>query len=303
MSPLNPGNTEFNKELERHGDGVKDVAFLVDDAKSIHDKAVSRGAKSVKAPETLKDENGSVIVASVATYGDTIHTFVQRIDYTGPFLPGFRAHHLKEKFNAVMPQIDLLEVDHCVGNQPDQQMEGVAQWYEKMLDFHRFWSVDDSIIHTEYSSLRSIVVCDFDEKVKMPINEPANGKRKSQIQEYVDYYGGAGVQHIALSTNDIIKAVTALQDRGVEFLTIPDAYYERLRKGLEHAGIQVQEDITTLQKLKILVDYDDKGYLLQIFTKPVEDRPTLFFEIIQRHNHQGFGAGNFKSLFESIEIE
>ena len=303
MSPLNPGNTEFNKELERHGDGVKDVAFLVDDAKGIHDKAVSRGAKSVKAPETLKDENGSVIVASVATYGDTIHTFVQRIDYTGPFLPGFRAHHLKEKFNAVMPQIDLLEVDHCVGNQPDQQMEGVAQWYEKMLDFHRFWSVDDSIIHTEYSSLRSIVVCDFDEKVKMPINEPANGKRKSQIQEYVDYYGGAGVQHIALSTNDIIKAVTALQDRGVEFLTIPDAYYERLRKGLEHAGIQVQEDITTLQKLKILVDYDDKGYLLQIFTKPVEDRPTLFFEIIQRHNHQGFGAGNFKSLFESIEIE
>lgn len=182
-------------------------------------------------------------------------------------------------------------------------MEGVASWYEKMLDFHRFWSVDDTMIHTEFSSLRSIVVADYDEVIKMPINEPAIGKRKSQIQEYVEYYGGAGVQHIALSTKDIISAVSAMQERGVEFLTIPDAYYERLRKGLEHAGIQVQEDINTLQKLKILVDYDDKGYLLQIFTKPVEDRPTLFYEIIQRHNHSGFGAGNFKSLFESIEIE
>ncbi len=276
---------------------------MVDDAAGIHDKAVSRGAKSVRAPETLKDENGSVIVASVATYGDTVHTFIQRVDYTGPFLPGFKPHHLKEKFNSVMTPIELNEVDHCVGNQPDLQMEAAASWYEKMLDFHRFWSVDDSIIHTEYSSLRSIVVADFDEKIKMPINEPANGKRKSQIQEYVEYYGGAGVQHIALSTGDIIKTVTALSERGVEFLTIPDAYYERLRKGLEHAGIQVQEDIATLQKLKILVDYDDKGYLLQIFTKPVEDRPTLFYEIIQRRNHQGFGAGNFKSLFESIEIE
>ncbi len=202
-----------------------------------------------------------------------------------------------------MTPVELGFIDHVVGNQPDMEMEPAAQWYEKMLDFHRFWSVDDSIIHTEYSSLRSIVVADFDENIKMPINEPANGKRKSQIQEYVEYYGGAGVQHVALNTNDIIKAVQALSDRGVEFLTIPDAYYERLRKGLEHAGIQVQEDIATLQKLKILIDYDDKGYLLQIFTKPVEDRPTLFFEIIQRHNHQGFGAGNFKSLFESIEIE
>ena len=164
-------------------------------------------------------------------------------------------------------------------------MEAAASWYEKMLDFHRFWSVDDRMIHTEYSSLRSIVVADFDEVVKMPINEPASGKRKSQIQEYVEYYGGAGVQHVALSTSDIIAAVKALSDRGVEFLTIPDTYYERLRKGLEHAGIQVKEDIDTLQKLKILVDYDDKGYLLQIFTKPVEDRPTLFYEIIQRHNH------------------
>lgn len=276
---------------------------MVDDAAGIFNKAVERGAKAVKAPETLKDEFGSVIVASVRTYGDTNHTFVQRVDYTGPFLPGFRAHHLKEKFNEVMQPVKFEVVDHCVGNQPDLEMEAVAAWYEKMLDFHRFWSADDSVIHTEYSSLRSIVVADFDEVIKMPINEPANGKKKSQIQEYVDFYGGAGVQHIALKTENIIEAVTALTNRGVEFLTIPDAYYERLRKGLEHAGIQVSEDIDTLQKLKILVDYDDKGYLLQIFTKPVEDRPTLFYEIIQRHNHTGFGAGNFKSLFESIEIE
>ena len=236
-SPLNPGQTEFAAELEKHGDGIKDVAFLVDDSAGIHNKAVERGAKSVRAPEVLKDENGSVVVSSVQTYGDTIHTFVQRVDYTGPFLPGFRVHHLKEKYNQIMKPVELDFIDHCVGNQPDMEMEPVASWYEKMLDFHRFWSVDDSMIHSEYSSLRSIVVADFDENVKMPINEPASGKRKSQIQEYVEYYGGAGVQHVALNTSDIIKAVTALSERGVEFLTIPDAYYERLRKGLEHAGI------------------------------------------------------------------
>lgn len=179
ISPLNPGNDEFARELNQHGDGVKDVAFHVDDAAGIYQKAVSRGAKSVKAPETLKDENGSVIVASVQTYGDTIHTFVQRIDYQGPFLPGFKAHHLKEKFNKVMSPVGLDFIDHCVGNQPDLEMEAAASWYEKMLDFHRFWSVDDTMIHTEYSSLRSIVVADFDEVVKMPINEPAQGKRKS----------------------------------------------------------------------------------------------------------------------------
>ncbi|CDW86517.1 4-hydroxyphenylpyruvate dioxygenase [Stylonychia lemnae] len=303
VSPLNPGNKEFSAELEKHGDGVKDVAFLVDDAAGIYLKAVERGATGVKAPETLSDEHGSVIVSSVQTYGDTIHTFVQRIDYTGPFLPGFKPHPYKEVFNKLAPIPELDFVDHIVGNQPDQEMEPVAQWYEKMLDFHRFWSVDDSMIHTEYSSLRSIVMADFDEVVKMPINEPAAGKRKSQIQEYVDYYAGAGVQHIAMRTNDIITTVQRMQDRGVDFLKVPDTYYENLRKGIENAGIQVTEDIDTLQKLKILVDYDDKGYLLQIFTKPVEDRPTLFFEVIQRHNHQGFGAGNFKSLFEAIETE
>jgi len=202
-----------------------------------------------------------------------------------------------------LPSPGLEFVDHCVGNQPDKEMESVAQWYEKMLQFHRFWSVDDSIIHTEYSSLRSIVVTDFDENVKMPINEPANGKKKSQIQEYVDFYGGAGVQHIALRTNDILTAVSRLKERGVEFLSIPGEYYTELKQKLSKGPIKVTENLEEVQKLHILVDFDDKGYLLQIFTKPVEDRPTLFYEVIQRHNHSGFGAGNFKSLFEAIERE
>lgn len=300
---LQPGNETFYKELEVHGDGVKDVAFRVDDAKGIYEKAVSRGAKSVKEPEELKDEHGSVIVASVQTYGDTIHTFVQRVDYNGPFLPGFKKSEVQEPINELIEMPSFERIDHVVGNQPDLEMEPTAQWYEKMLDFHRYWSVDDSMIHTEYSALRSIVMCDFDEIVKMPINEPAPGKRKSQIQEYVDFYGGPGVQHIAMKTDDIIATIENMRKRGVEFLTIPDTYYENLRKGLAESPIEVKEDLEILQKNKILIDYDDQGYLLQIFTKPVEDRPTLFFEVIQRRNHNGFGAGNFKSLFESIELE
>eukprot|EP00343_Euplotes_focardii_P006690 CAMPEP_0205821394 /NCGR_PEP_ID=MMETSP0206-20130828/7459_1 /ASSEMBLY_ACC=CAM_ASM_000279 /TAXON_ID=36767 /ORGANISM="Euplotes focardii, Strain TN1" /LENGTH=380 /DNA_ID=CAMNT_0053116843 /DNA_START=20 /DNA_END=1162 /DNA_ORIENTATION=- len=300
---LQPGNEEFYKQLETHGDGVKDVAFTVDDARGIYEKAVSRGAKSVREPEELKDENGSVIVASIQTYGDTIHTFVQRVDYTGPFLPGFKVSDVKEPINDLIEKPVFERVDHIVGNQPDLEMEPTAEWYEKMLDFHRYWSVDDSMIHTEYSSLRSVVMCDFDEIIKMPINEPAPGKRKSQIQEYVEFYGGAGVQHIAMKTDDIIGTIENMRSRGVVFLTIPDTYYENLRKALAEAPIEVKEDLDIVQKNQILIDYDDKGYLLQIFTKPVEDRPTLFFEVIQRRNHNGFGAGNFKSLFESIELE
>lgn len=303
-SPLNPsGHEEFAKHHEMHGDGVKDVAFTVDDSVGIYSKAVERGAVSVSEPQTLKDEHGSVIVSTVKTYGDTTHTFVQRVDYKGLFLPGFKAHHLKEKINELIPVPQLKFIDHCVGNQPDGEMEPVASWYEKMLDFHRFWSIDDKMLHTEYSALNSIVVADFDEKIKMPINEPAPGKRKSQIQEYVDFYGGPGVQHIALRTENIIDAVTRMKDRGQEFLNIPDTYYDNLRLSLAKAGTEVVESLDEIQKLKILVDHDEKGYLLQIFTKPMEDRPTFFVEIIQRRNHQGFGAGNFKALFEAIEAD
>lgn len=240
----------------------------------------------------------------MATYGDTIHTFVQRVDYKGPFLPGFVAHPFKEPINEVLPAPDLKFIDHCVGNQPDGKMEEAAAWYKDMLDFHKFWSIDDKMIHTQYSALRSVVMVDFDEKIKMPINEPADGMRKSQITEFCEYYGGPGVQHIAMRTEDIITSIERMKARGVIFLDkIPDTYYDNLRLGLEKAGTKVAEDIDTLQKLKILVDYDDKGYLLQIFTKPLEDRPTLFMEVIQRRNHQGFGAGNFKALFEAIEAD
>ena len=190
-----------------------------------------------------------------------------------------------------------------MGNQAVGDMEPTAVWYEKVLDFHRFWTVDDKIIHTDYSSLNSIVMADFDECIKMPINEPANGKRKSQIQEYVEYYNGAGVQHIALNTRDVISVVKNLRKRGVEFLNVPKSYYDNLRKNLPNACITVKESLDVLEELKILIDYDDKGYLLQLFTKPVEDRPTLFYEFIQRENHSGFGAGNFRALFKAIEEE
>ncbi|KAJ3079688.1 hypothetical protein HDU99_010303, partial [Rhizoclosmatium hyalinum] len=235
-------------------------------------------------------------------YGDVEHTFVERKNYKGPFLPGF-VSVAEDPIVKLLPATDLLNIDHCVGNQPDNAMVSACDLYERAFDFHRFWSVDDKQIHTEYSALRSIVMADYDEVVKMPINEPAMGKKKSQIQEYVEYNAGAGVQHIALRTNDIIKSVSNLRARGVEFLSIPPAYYENLKLRLKTSKCKVVEPIDILQSLHILVDFDEEGYLLQIFTKPVEDRPTLFIEIIQRANNSGFGAGNFKALFESIELE
>ncbi|KAJ3113490.1 hypothetical protein HDU96_003357 [Phlyctochytrium bullatum] len=302
QSPLNPGNEAFDLFASKHGDGVKDVAFTVDDARGIFKKAVERGAKPIREPEELKDEFGTAVIATVATYGDVEHTFVERKDYKGPFLPGF-AKAAADPLTAILPPVKLLKVDHCVGNQPDNEMVIACDFYEKALDFHRFWSVDDTQMHTEYSALRSIVMADYDEVVKMPINEPAAGKKKSQIQEYVEYNAGAGVQHIALLSDDIISDVSNLRARGVDFLSIPDTYYENLRIRLAASPVQVKEDLDILQKLQILIDFDEKGYLLQIFTKPLEDRPTLFIEIIQRRNHSGFGAGNFKALFESIELE
>eukprot|EP00163_Fabomonas_tropica_P026261 TRINITY_DN474_c0_g1_i1.p1 TRINITY_DN474_c0_g1~~TRINITY_DN474_c0_g1_i1.p1 ORF type:complete len:383 (-),score=127.33 TRINITY_DN474_c0_g1_i1:80-1228(-) len=303
-TPLNPGDNALTRHQAQHGDGVKDIAFTVDNCRGIYEKAVSRGARSVSKPVELKDEFGTVIVASVRTYGDTTHTFVERSNYKGEFLPGYQLTTDKpDPLTTITPSPNVKFIDHIVGNQPDGEMEITVEWYLNNLDFHRFWSVDDKDIHTEYSSLRSVVVADYDETIKMPINEPANGKRKSQIQEYVDFWGGAGVQHIALHTDDIINCVTQLRARGVEFLTIPETYYTHLKERLSKSPVNVKEEIDTLHKLQILVDYDDKGYLLQIFTKPTQDRPTLFFEFIQRNNHQGFGAGNFKSLFEAIEAE
>ncbi|CAB4401157.1 unnamed protein product [Rhizophagus irregularis] len=276
QSPLNPNDKLMSDHQSLHGDGVKDVAFTVDDARGLWENCVQRGGKSIREPWEERDENGVVIMATIGTYGDTVHTFVERKNYHG-------------------------HIDHVVGNQPDLEMDQICEMYEKVFNFHRFWSVDDKQIHTEYSSLRSIVMADYHEKIKMPVNEPAIGRKKSQIQEYVDYYGGAGVQHIALRTEDIITSITNLRARGLEFITIPDSYYDNLRERLQTSCTKILEDIEILQKLHILVDYDEEGYLLQIFTKPLQDRPTLFIEVIQRRNHQGFGAGNFKSLFEAIE--
>jgi len=228
---------------------------------------------------------------------------VERKNYIGVFLPGFKQSNQGDMLLEKLPKVGLNFIDHVVGNQPEQKMESVAEWYENILQFHRFWSVDDKQLSTEYSSLRSIVVTNYEETVKMPINEPAPGKRKSQIQEYVDFYGGAGVQHIAINTNDIIHAVSVCRERGMKFLSVPDTYYDQLREKLAASNLTITEDMNMLQKLNILVDYDENGYLLQIFTKPMQDRPTLFIEIIQRHNHQGFGVGNFKALFEAIEAD
>ena len=303
-SPLSSEESEITKELVRSGDFIRDVAFTVTDCEALYKKAVERGAVSVSAPQTLKDEHGEVIVATIRSYGNINHTFVQRNNYTGAFLPGYKSIDTVDPINTLLPYPGLDFIDHIVGNQDDDEMTPVVEWYERVLDFHRFWSVDDTQIFTEYSSLRSIVVADYDEVIKMPINEPAAGKKKkSQIKEFCEYHGGAGVQHVALNTDNILHAITNLRARGVEFLFIPPKYYENLRMRLQKSPVQIAESLDEIEKLGILVDFDDKGYLLQLFTKPVEDRPTLFFEIIQRRNLNGFGAGNFKALFESIERE
>lgn len=305
-SPLNPSgkiSEVMGKHLIVHGDGVKDVAFEVEDCIALYKAAIKRGAVSVHEPWDETDEDGTVTFATVQTYGDTTHTFVERKGFSGLFLPGYKPPITKDCLLPKLPSGLLCFIDHVVGNQPEDGMVSTAEWYEKNLQFHRFWSVDDKQINTEYSALRSIVVTNWEETIKLPINEPAPGKRKSQIQEYVDFYGTAGVQHIALNTSDIISTIKNLKERGMDFLVIPDTYYENLRARLKDAPIKVEEDLDVLQDLKILVDFDDKGYLLQIFTKPMQDRPTLFLEVIQRRNHQGFGAGNFKSLFEAIELD
>ncbi|KAI9488440.1 4-hydroxyphenylpyruvate dioxygenase [Zychaea mexicana] len=310
--PIQPDTMpEMTKEIAQRGDGVKDIAFTVTDCRAVYERAIARGGKSIKAPEVLKDEDGEVVMATIATYGDVNHTLIERKNYKGIFLPGYKdsATSLRyvDPLDELLPTVPLGFIDHVVGNQPDTMMTPVCEFYEKVFDFHRFWSVDDKDVYTEYSALRSIVMADPAEKIKVPINEPAEGKKKSQIQEFVDFYGGAGVQHIAINTPDIITSVTNMRKRGCDFLSVPETYYTALRAALEkHNKISkrpVKEDLSLLQKLNILVDYDENGYLLQIFTRPVQDRPTVFVEIIQRNNHNGFGAGNFKSLFESLEME
>lgn len=293
-TPLRPDN-EIADHIYKHGDGVKFIALKVDDATDAWKQTTSRGAKNFKEPETLKDENGEVIVSGIHTYGETVHLFIERKNYNGLFMPGFKKW--ESTYNP--EETGLLYVDHCVGNVGWNQMNPWVKFYEDVMGFKNILSFDDNDISTEYSALMSKVMSNGNGYVKFPINEPAEGKKKSQVEEYLDFYGGEGVQHVAIATDDIVKTVTELQHRGIEFLSIPDSYY---RTVLDRVG-KIDEDLEPLQELGILIDRDDEGYLLQIFSKPLEDRPTLFFEIIQRKGAKSFGKGNFRALFEALERE
>ena len=298
-TPLN-ASSPINEHLRKHGDGVKVIALWVDDARKSFEETTKRGAKPFMEPTVEKDQFGEVVRSGIYTYGETVHIFVERKNYKGIFLPGYQAW--KSDYN---PQPTGLKfIDHMVGNVGWGEMNQWVKWYEEVMGFVNFLSFDDKQIHTEYSALMSKVMSNGNGRIKFPINEPAEGKKKSQIEEYLDFYESPGVQHIAVATDDIIKTVTDLKARGVEFLSAPPhAYYEEIPARLgEHMKVMT-EDLKVIESLGILVDADEEGYLLQIFTKPVEDRPTLFFEIIQRMGAKGFGAGNFKALFESIERE
>jgi 4-hydroxyphenylpyruvate dioxygenase len=287
-------DSDIAAHVHKHGDGVKVLALWVDDAKKSFFETTSRGGSVAREPQVLKDEYGEVIVASIKTYGETIHTFVERKNYHGPFLPGYKSR--KSSFS---DPIGLMYVDHCVGNVELGRMNQWVRFYEEVMGFKLLVTFDDKDISTEYSALMSKVVSNGNGYIKFPINEPATGKKKSQIEEYLEFYQGAGVQHIAIATDDIVYTVGELRKRGMEFLYVPDTYYENV---LDRVG-RIEEDLKDLKKLNILIDRDEEGYLLQIFSKPVQDRPTLFFEIIERNGAKSFGKGNFKALFESIERE
>jgi len=294
-TPLLPSG-EIAEHILRHGDGVKSIALWVDDAQFAWEETTRRGARGVQAPFTIQDDNGKARLSSIALYGDTIHTFVERGEYRGVFLPGFVDVPGGDR---IARPTGLMHIDHMVGNVGWGQMNTWVDFYERVMGFRMFKHFDDDDISTEYSALMSKVMASGNERIRFPINEPAQGRRKSQIEEYLDFYGGPGVQHIAMATRNIISSVTQLRNQGIEFLSIPTTYYEELTA---RVGV-IDEPIDELARLGILVDRDDEGYMLQIFTKPVQDRPTLFYEIIQRKGSRSFGKGNFKALFEAIERE
>jgi 4-hydroxyphenylpyruvate dioxygenase len=298
-TPLN-SKSSINDHIVKHGDGVKVIALWVEDARKAYEETTKRGAKSYMEPTVMSDEDGEVIRAGIYTYGETVHLFVERKNYKGAFLPGFQ----KWESDYNPPSAGLKYIDHMVGNVGWNQMDIWVKWYEDVMGFENFLSFDDKQIHTEYSALMSKVMSNGNGRIKFPINEPAKAAKRSQIEEYLDFYEGAGVQHIAVATDDIIKTVSQLKANGVEFLsTPPAAYYKSVPARLQEFSHELGEDIEKLMALGIMIDADEEGYLLQIFTKPIEDRPTLFFEVIQRMGARGFGAGNFKALFESIERE
>lgn len=310
VSPLKPNDETFSKQHSRHGDFVKDLGFDVSNIEDIVSAAEKAGATVIQQVQEETDKDGTLKTAILKTYGDVEHTLFDRSNYRGEYQPGYKPAPYVPKNLAKLPPVGLLFVDHCVGNQPWEQMDNVCDWYAKSLKFHKFWSVDDSQMHTEYSALSSVVMTNFNETIKMPINEPAKGMRKSQIEEYCDYNDGAGVQHIAIRTTNILYTIETMMERGVQFLQPPLNYYDDLQIRLESLDMigdkstkknKVVEPMDALRRLRILCDFDENGYLLQLFTKPVQDRPTLFIEVIERHDFSGFGAGNFKALFKAIE--
>ena len=294
-TPLQPDNA-IAQHILRHGDGVRDIALWVDDAEAAYRETTKRGAQGVRKLEVLQDDSGEVRVSAIATYGDTIHSFVERRNYRGAFLPGYAA--VTEADRVARP-VGLKHIDHMVGNVGWGEMNQWVEFYEKVMGFRLYQHFDDKDISTEYSALMSKVMANGNGRVKFPINEPAEGRKKSQIEEYLEYYKGPGVQHIAMATDDIVETVSKLSHQGVEFLRVPGTYYADLERRVG----KIEEPVDKLEKLGILVDRDDEGYMLQIFTRPVEDRPTLFYEIIQRKGSRSFGKGNFKALFEAIERE
>ena len=293
-TPLNPDGP-INKHINTHGDGVKVVALWVDDATKSWEETTKRGARSFMEPTVEQDDDGQVVRSGIYTYGETVHIFVERKNYNGIFLPGYKP--MQSHYNP--EPVGLKFIDHMVGNVDWNQMNKWCEFYGKVMGFAQIISFDDKDISTDYTALMSKVMSNGNGRIKFPINEPADGKKKSQIEEYLDYYKGPGVQHIAVATDDIVATVSAMRARGVEFLYVPETYYDDL---LDRVG-QIDEDVSVLKKHGILIDRDEEGYLLQLFTKPVVDRPTLFFEIIQRKGAQSFGKGNFKALFEAIERE
>jgi len=294
-TPLHPDHP-ISEHVRLHGDGVKDIALWVDDATSAYEETTRRGARGVREPVTIEDTSGKATLSSIAIYGDTIHTFVERNSYRGLFMPGFQPVTGRDMLSR---PVGLKHIDHMVGNVGWGEMNTWVKFYQDVMGFKLFVHFDDEDISTEYSALMSKVMSSGNERIKFPINEPAEGKKKSQIEEYIDFYRGPGVQHIAMATDDIIGTVTQLRDQGLDFLHVPSTYYH----DLEQRVGRIDEPVGKLAELGILVDRDDEGYMLQIFTKPVEDRPTLFFEIIQRKGSRSFGKGNFKALFEAIERE
>ena len=293
-------DSPIGEHVKKHGDGVKVIALWVEDATKSWEETTKRGAVSFMEPTVEKDEHGEVVRSGIYTYGETVHVFVERKNYNGTFLPGFE----KWESDYNPEPVGLKFIDHMVGNVGWGEMNTWVKWYEDVMGFVNFLSFDDTQIHTEYSALMSKVMSNGNGRIKFPINEPAEGKKRSQIEEYLDFYEGPGAQHIAVATDDIISTVTQLRARGVEFLSAPpQAYYDEIPARLGVHMDMMKEDLKVLQSLSIMIDADEEGYLLQIFTKPVEDRPTLFFEIIQRMGARGFGAGNFKALFQSIERE